>query len=840
MALLQFENPWLLLLAPLCVAAALALTLRRSARRRHARIGVALRVTIALCAVASLAGPKIRWPGRQVCRVYLLDTSASVSAAKVHALESVRQSLKTLKPGDTAALILFGARPAVELAPEKVSELAVPVEIKSSVDPGGTDLPAALQLARSVFPQEGARQLVLLWDGNNTGGGLLAPAAELAGDGTDVAVVPLDVGSVVDARIDRVRAPRRLREGQSAGVEVIVAATVATTVQAALDCDGLPRAEPQSVLVQAGRAARVLFTVELDEGWHKVEARIVEPKDAWPQNDLAATFVHVGGRTPVAVLSRRSDPWLAGLLGANPNLAVSVLPAGESLDLATALNKADCLIIDDMPQRDLANAQQQAMTQYVEGGGGLVVTGGRNSFGPGGYIGAELERILPVRCDPKREKSKPVAVAIVLDKSGSMGESVAGRPKIDYARLGVMRVVEQLKPADSMTLIVFDASASVIIPLGPVNDPERVKQIVGKIYARGQTNINPALDEAYRALKDRPRGTSHILLLSDGLSTEAVEATAVAGRMKQAGITLSAVATGADADRDMLRQLALDSGGRFYLAEDIRRLPEIFSSDIRTLTQELIIEGPQEAAIVRAGGMLEGLDKLPRMGGYVLTAPRDEATVHAVIGDERDALLAGWNAGLGRCVAFTSTAGGDWDASWESWPGREAFWNQVVRWAARPADSGLLAIELEQDADSIRVTVLADAEAVTAIDSLRADAILPSGEKIVLSLRRTGVRKLEGGIAAAADGVYGVNVTSREMPGLRASERLHVGYSAEWRALGLNETAVEEFARAAGGRVVTDLAGWSRTQASGWQYAGIGWLLLLAGTALFLLDLAVT
>ncbi len=832
MTLIHFNRPFFLLLVP--VAVALVLMVSRHCMRRR-RLVAAIRLLIALCIVLSISGPHLRRSGRRVCRIFVVDASASASASIDNALGAVRDSVERMKSGDLAGLIVFGSRPAVELAPGSVAELSIPQSIRSKIDPDGSDVAEALLLARSSFPDGPHRQIVLLWDGN-TASDVADAAAQIGRDGIELAVVPLDPGRIVDARIESLSVPRRVRTGQKVIVEVVVAATAATSVNVELACDRKLCARPRWLRVQGDRPARMMFELDVEDGWHDIEARIVEPEDAFSANDRAAKAVYVGGRTPVLVVSSAEASWLARALASNRNLAVTARAADGLPEFA----RYDCVVLDDVPAWQLGAEAQNSLDAYVGGGGGLVVLGGARAFGPGGYVGTRLENLLPVSCDPRRRESKPVAVAIVLDKSGSMNEKVAGRPKIDYARLGVLRVMDELKPDDQVSLIVFDATARKLLPLTRVADAGGARQIVARVFAAGRTNLNPALDAAWRTLKDRPRGTSHVLLLSDGLSDEAVDAEAFSKRMKAAGITLSSVATGDDADVELLEHLARATGGRFYSARDVRRLPEIFSSDVRLRTQKLIVDGRAEPKIARGGELLGGISQLPELGGYILTAPRDGAAVHAVIGEQGDALLVSRYVGLGRVVAFTSTPGGRWGEAWRRWPERSRFWNQIIRWAARPGDGEGLRLELAHRKGFLLVTAKLDDVQPDAVTDIHAKVLTSSGEPAGLELRRTGVRTFEGRIEAAARGAYSVEVRASGAVDLRAAERIHTGYSDDWRSVGLNEAPLRRTASAAGGEVVADLQEWSGGEASGRQLQPVAWLLMLAAAALFLLDRAVS
>ena len=60
-----------------------------------------------------------------------------------------------------------------------------------------------------------------------------------------------------------------------------------------------------------------------------------------------------------------------------------------------------------------------ALDNFVRAGGGLLVAGGTQSFGPGGYTARRLESMLPVRLDiPDKREEATLALALVIDGRG--------------------------------------------------------------------------------------------------------------------------------------------------------------------------------------------------------------------------------------------------------------------------------------------------------------------------------------------------------------------------------------------------------------------------------------
>jgi len=56
----------------------------------------------------------------------------------------------------------------------------------------------------------------------------------------------------------------------------------------------------------------------------------------------------------------------------------------------------DVIIIGDLDRTFWTNRQLDQIAQWVNNGGGLMMIGGTNSFGPGGYGGTKVEEVLPV------------------------------------------------------------------------------------------------------------------------------------------------------------------------------------------------------------------------------------------------------------------------------------------------------------------------------------------------------------------------------------------------------------------------------------------------------------
>jgi Ca-activated chloride channel family protein len=184
--------------------------------------------------------------------------------------------------------------------------------------------------------------------------------------------------------------------------------------------------------------------------------------------------------------------------------------------------------------------------------------------------------------DPATVPKPPLDLVLVIDHSGSMGYD----DKLVYVKEGVKLLVDQLGPADTLTLIAFDDRVKVLYGPAAVVDRERIKAIVDQLRPEGATNIHDALErgyqEALRGLDDHQR---RVIFLTDGLPT-AGNTSPEAIRQMSAGyneryVQLTTVAVGLDAGLTLLRGLAEQGGGNFYFLEDPEAAREVFVEELR-------------------------------------------------------------------------------------------------------------------------------------------------------------------------------------------------------------------------------------------------------------------
>ncbi|MCG0238897.1 MAG: VWA domain-containing protein [Firmicutes bacterium] len=372
------------------------------------------------------------------------------------------------------------------------------------------------------------------------------------------------------------------------------------------------------------------------------------------------------------------------------------------------------------------------------------------------------------------------------------------------AKEAAVRSVGLLRPRDQVAVIAFDSVAQVVVPLREVRDGAGLREAIGRIYAGGGTEIYPALRAAYFTLAGAEADLRHVILLTDGRSGSSGDYGALTRQMQEAGITLSTVAVGADADTLLLEALAQAGGGRYYFTESPGAIPEIFTRETSLIARSLAVNLRFHPAAAAPSPLLRGLTHVPPLEGYVAATPKERAEV-ALVSPEGDPVLAAWQYGAGRAVAWTSDLGGRWAGAWARSPAFATLWGNVLGWVLPGARSGSLQVQAAVAADG-SVTLTAETPGDWTVTPVRATVVGPDGQGQEVELPPAGPGAYRSRLTGLAPGAYVATIT-RELPG-EASQRAEVAwvtpYPAEYRAMGVDRTALERLAAAGKGRVLTD------------------------------------
>lgn len=843
---IRVEHPealWLLLLAlPLGAA---GWRLLASGDRLRTGVIVGMRVLVLSLLVLTLAGLSRIETHDRLTVIGLVDISGSVrhfaqlpppaENAPADPLASMRKWFRDAatgrRPGDRLGLIVFdGAARAV----------TAPTSADAYQDHGfdlsqreGTNIAQAIEFGLAMFPPDSARRLVLISDGVETAGSALAAAADAAGAGSSGRGVPIDVVPITyrvqrEVQVDRIEVPANARPGQRITVRIVIESAAGASGRldllledAPVDLNGREPGRSRPITLKPGTNVE-LAEVELAPAAVNRFRAVFSPddpaSDTMLDNNVAEAFTVTPQQGAVLVLDGVYEGRGGALPGVLEDAGLTVKVVG-SRDLPVnpvELQAYDLIILQNVPAEEIAPAQQRQLAQYVEDfGGGLIMVGGYDSFGAGGWIDTPLDPLMPVDMRIPDELRVPTAaIAIVLDRSGSMNDSGGpGQSKQEVANEGAAVAIGTLDPMDFITVIAFSNGPSTIVPVQRVGDGKAVVKQVRGILADGGTNMGPALREAHEALRGVDADIRHVICLTDGRSMPD-DFVGIARAMRQSGITLSTIAVGQDIDGPLLAQMAREGGGEFYAVMNPRVLPRIFVKEIRIVRRPLIREVPFTPQVEPTGSPLtEGLGSpLPTLGGLVLTQRRESPDVNLLmVAPEGQPILAHWQAGLGRVAAFTSDAHDRWAANWLEWPGYRQIWSGLARTIARPAGSSNFELMTSIDSDRLLITLRqVEGEEIETpalsptMVSVPGVAYLPDGRRVELRLRPTGPGAYSTELPATQSGHYVVALTPRLTGGVvdlvigGVSRRSGV----EFRRLSSNLALLEAIADQTGGRLL--------------------------------------
>jgi uncharacterized protein YegL len=343
-------------------------------------------------------------------------------------------------------------------------------------------------------------------------------------------------------------------------------------------------------------------------------------------------------------------PTLARVLR-DAGIEVTVIPAEGIPQSLLALQAYDLIILENVPADAVPESTQQVLDAHVrQMGAGLVMVGGPDSLGAGGWKGSVIEPLLPVRLDlPERLVQPDAAVAFVLDNSGSMGRSVIGSllSQQEIANQSAALAVKSLSKGDLVAVIEFNNQTRVIVPLAPNTDPARTADKILSISAGGGTRLGPALEEARRQLSPAKATVKHVIVLSDGRSMESGTLPGIARAMNEEGINVSTISVGDQSDDETMSAIAREGGGRFYAVNNANLLPRFFLKAVRVVRTPLIREGSFDPVLLPTGSPLTvGVPTPPPLEGLVLSQHRPEPTItYAMEAPTGEPLLAHWKCG---------------------------------------------------------------------------------------------------------------------------------------------------------------------------------------------------
>jgi Ca-activated chloride channel homolog len=807
---------WLLLLVPLVGWLGWNFGVQR---RRMAPAAVWLRAAaVALLAVA-LAQPLLAIGGGTANTVFLLDASRSVTGDADNAAAGwIEDALASGGPGDRAAVVAFAAAPKVAAPAAPAGDLEPGWDdpaILPDVERDYTDIERAIALARAL-PLGGARRIVLLSDGAENAGAASRQAIQAAAEGVPIDVVPLPGAAENDLRVEGASAPNAVWQGEAVSVLATVNAPGPGRGAVELWADGALLAT-QEAEFSPGPNSFAFVADDLAPGFHALEIRVQGDgaQNRVTGNDTLALPVVVRGQPNLLLVSPSgADP---GLLRGALERGGATVTVTSPVDLPARLSELgryDGFVLDNVPAGDLTIDQVAGLQEAARTlGRGLVVVGGTSSYGPGGYAGTRLEQTLPVtvKVTDGRQRQR-VALLLIMDKSGSMSyDPLGGSGKIDMAKEAVTQAARSLAEGDQVGVLLFNDRQEWAVPVTTIEeegDRAEIDALIAGITADGGTEILPALSVGLDAIRNVEADAKHVILLSDGKSRTGTRESYLQLMASSLGerTTLSTIAIGEDADTDLLNFLADQGGGRYHFTERPEDIPRVTLEEAQSAGSQSVVRGGFPPIQVAPSPILAGIDpaNLPPLDGYDFAEIKPEAQV-ILASDREDPILAKWQYGLGRVVAWTSDNGSDLAAGWPDWAEFDRFWAGVIRWALPDPENRPLLVNVTQDGQDAVLSVAAAGEDApdAALGDLTATIAGPGGAALAdRPLAQTGPGEWQLSIAAPPPGAYRIDLATGD-GAIRETAGFAIPPSPELQPAPRSDALLADLAAQTGGRILS-------------------------------------
>lgn len=827
----------LLLLAPvLWIASFHSLSGLGSTRRIMA---LAFRTLVLLLIVLALADVQLVRSSDRLTTIYLIDQSRSIPEAQRRAMvEYVNRAIAQQRVGrDRAGVIVFGGNAAIEIPPfDDLVQITPGLDAARQIDPQYTDLAAAIKLAMASFPEDAAKRIVIVTDGNENRGNALDVARSAAEAGIGIDVLPVEYDYASEVLVESLTMPPDVRKDQPFDLRVVLNNTAQATDEddghvtgrliISQTIDGRtevlnPDNANQKITLKPGKSVFTIRQQIAQPNFYKFEARFVpdDPRfDPIADNNEATALVHVAGAARV-LLIESEDPMLRGEHDffvdhlRRQNLEVTVLPANQSFNSLAELQQYDSVILANVPREQFDEERIKILVRNVhDTGGGLVMLGGSNSFGAGGWANTPLEEAMPVDFHIKAAQVVPKgALALIMHASEmDMGNH--------WQKVIAKEAVKALGQQDLCGVLHWLGNDQWLwkhpIGLMPVGaNRNMMLQRIDQMVPGDMPQFDPAMQMAVKAFKPIDAAIKHMIIISDGDPAEPANSTLAA--LKNLKVTVTTVAVGSHGilGNQIMQKIATTTGGKYYVVQNANTLPKIFQQEARRVARPLIYENketPFSPRVVYETELVRGFPintELPPITGYVMTTVKDNKLVEVAMtaplpaGQATEAnrtILAHWRYGLGKSVAFTTDVGQRWATSWANSEIYDKLMSQLVRGSMRPTgDTGkyTVATRVENGQVKVIVTAMNQENEFLNFQSMAMTVIRPGPEAKAetIKLEQDAPGRYVGTFQADDTGSYIMAV----VPGVGEAPirtGIDVPYSDEFRVQETNQALIESLA----------------------------------------------
>lgn len=776
----------------------------------RATVAVFVRMLLLGLFAMVLAEPRAVRTNDTLSVVFALDVSDSIYSPD-DAIKYITETVQNQRPKgnkDEQSLIIFGKSPAVELPPTKNFPLEA---LNSQIDRGATNLEQALSMSSAVIKEDVQGRIVLISDGVQTEGSLSRTLSDLKARGVAVDVLPIDYTYNNEVWLERLDLPAAVKLGE--------------TYEAAMVLSSLSDGEGNLVLRENGnviaqqqvkyKAGKNRFTVPLtlrSAGYYEYTATIEVPKteDSLAQNNTVLNYIFVEGEGKVLLVKdtvgdKRDWDRLEKAIREGER-AVEIINGSDMPRDAASLMPYDAIIFCNVPHDEFDAQQLQAVRDAVYNlGAGFLMTGGPQSFGPGGYHRTVIEEILPVSMDISQKKVLPKGALAIILHTCEFPEGNTWGKRITKQAIKVLGAQDEVG-----VLAYTEKGEEWLFQLTPAAKYEELVPLINGASIGDMPGFQNPMQMGLNGLKKSDAATRHMIIISDGdpppptpqLIQEFLDA--------QISVSMVAIFPHGGLDISKMQGIAEVTGGRYYFPEDPNQLPAIFIKESKTLKRSLLQNKTFVPSIGFPSPVIKGLEGMPELKGYVITTAKGHPAMQILNGppdaEESDALdpvLSIWQHGLGKSAAFTSDFSTNWGQNWQNWDRFQPFVKQLMTDISRVKKDGHLRMSTHTSGGEA-VVVVEDFHPEEQFLELHAKLSGPNQKTENVTLKQVGPRRYQGTVPLWGHGRYhaiaqGTGGDRKDM----AFGGFIVSYSPEYLRFRSNRQQLQEIADRTGGRVLS-------------------------------------
>ena len=645
------EPHWLLLIIPLVFLVYIF--------KPESKIILNLRILLIIVICLALSSPIMKISGKEGVVVVVADRSASMpDDIDKRIQETTTMLLEKMPSNSRLALVSYTDKAKIEFSPTKNDVAALSIK----QNPDSSNMADGIEMALTMIPDAMSGRIILvsdgLWNGQDPQNAVVSAANRN---------IPIDyryIGRDIfnDLAISYFYVPSILEPGES----FIIRAGVSS-----------PLEQDASIELLAGENSIFKTNYHLKSGINEISFNMRAPNsstikytfkamssksDSQLQNNTAQAVTLIKGKKPVLIISENPNSTMRDFFVNNKILVDEKQPKQFKWTIED-LSGYSAVILEDVAADKIGFSGMHSLTAWVKHmGGGLLITGGKHSYGSGGYHKSPLDEALPVSMEMRSKTRKmSIAIAVVMDRSGSMSMSVGGRTKMDLANLAAASSLDLLMDDDEFGVFAVDTSPHLIVPLQHVSSKDKWRNDILSIRSQGGgIYVYEGINAAVEMLSRAESRTRHIILFSDACDSEKPGTYwELLSKAQSEGMTLSVIGLGKETDSDgpLLRKIAEAGKGRCFFTNEPEDLPRLFSQDTFMAVKNTFVEKTIDIHSDKELGNYIGNNKISfksSVDAYNICYTKPEASqIISTTDEDETPILSVWQYGLGKVACYT-------------------------------------------------------------------------------------------------------------------------------------------------------------------------------------------